>query len=246
MSHVKVQMRTDDEVTCPACLEGKVWQRCARCSGSGEREAGDLCSSCLGAGEVEVGPCTLCSGSGVVSFALMRLHSADVWTRGNKPDWQGDDGEHPGVTVFSKAMWFRVRQSGLPASAGGIVKAEALAEAELAGLVRLTARNGLQWLFHGFAWGYLGEGPSGLACVLADAMPQRFPTMADARLFVSTQSFGQPWAVNQHEAGERGLVIEPHNRKPGAAAFWKMLAHRRRRRATRRGLRLMVAKREAA
>jgi hypothetical protein len=52
--------------------------------------------------------------------------------------------------------------------------------------------------------------------------------------------------MNQHEARERGLVIEGHNRKPGAAAFWKVLVHRRRRRATRRGLRLMVARKEAA
>jgi hypothetical protein len=190
----EVQTRTEDEVACPACLDGKVWQRCARCSGSGEFED-ELCSSCLGAGEVEIGPCALCSGGGVVSFALMRLWSADAWTRANKPDWQGDDAEHPGVTVFSKARWFRVRQSGLPASAGGIVKAEGLVDPDLAGLVRLTARNGLQWLFHGFAWGYSGEGPSGLACVLADAMAQRFPTMADARLFVSSQPFERPWVV---------------------------------------------------
>jgi hypothetical protein len=50
--------------------------------------------------------------------------------------------------------------------------------------------------------------------------------------------------MNQHEAKERGLVIEGHNRKPGSAAFWKALVHRRRRRSTRRGLRLMLAMKE--
>jgi hypothetical protein len=52
--------------------------------------------------------------------------------------------------------------------------------------------------------------------------------------------------VKQHDARERGLVIEGHNRKARRAAFWKALAHRRRRRATRRGLRLMVVLREVA
>jgi hypothetical protein len=197
VSDVKVQMRTEDEVACPACLEGKVWRPCDRCGGHGVivGAAEKFCSECGGAGEVEGPTCSLCCGTGVVSFALMRLWSADAWTRANKPDWQGDDAEHPGVTVFSKAMWFRVRQSGLPTSAGGIVKAEGLSDPDLAGVVRLTARNGLQWLFHGFAWSYGGEGPSGLACVLVDAMPQRFPTMADARLFVMSQPFGEPWVV---------------------------------------------------
>lgn len=51
--------------------------------------------------------------------------------------------------------------------------------------------------------------------------------------------------MKPHDARERGLVIEPHNRKPGRAAFWKALVHRRRSRATRRGLRLMVSMRES-
>lgn len=47
----------------------------------------------------------------------------------------------------------------------------------------------------GLAWGYVGEGPAGLANVLADALPHLFPATDDARRFVLSLPQDEPWRV---------------------------------------------------
>ncbi len=55
-------------------------------------------------------------------------------------------------------------------------------------------------MFHGLAWGYGGEGPHGLAQILADAMPSQFPTFDHARRFVGRLRNGHAWNL---EVGEK-------------------------------------------
>lgn len=199
---------TRDNLACPNCFEGAVYIRCGTCGGSGQRGVLSIinptitCPDCGGAGEVrEPGPCHVCGGEGYVTYTLMRLAEADRWVRANRPEWSGDNRDHNRVTMYSMAEWFR-RRGDAPTMArawGGIVAAEAVV------LLFSQPDDGRPpWItFTGLSWGYGGEGPNGLAAVLADAFPDDFPVFDEAMAFVSRQTFGDSWTLKR---GMGGLV----------------------------------------
>ena len=192
-----------DEAYCPvrACFGGVLVGPCAPCAGKGEvydaeTRAVETCEACGGAGEEPLGDCAACGGRGIVRYAVAKLYEADRYICANSPDWLGDDADARGVTLYSLAKWWRQRSF-----LGAAVKA---AQGELrpmdddsvlpgdrtpteAVVELLDAQGKVLTTFHGFAWGYGGEGPTGLAAVLADALPQRFPTFEQARNFVMAQ-----------------------------------------------------------
>lgn len=157
-----MQQKLMDKVQCPNCFGGGLYEVCSVCAGAGEVEdaAGILvCSTCEGLGELRTGDCPLCYGSGVVSRALARLYEADKWVRANEPDWNGDDSG--GVTILSKAKWYRNRSL-----------RDSLTQARGVGdfvLLHGSGKEDASIIFGGFSWGYAGEGPNGLVDVLVDA-----------------------------------------------------------------------------
>ncbi len=152
-----------------------------------------VCPVCEG----KAGDCNLCGGIREISLALSRLYDADQYVRGHSPDWSGRNEDHDGVTAYSLAEWFR-------RSWGGSGETELLDPRAAAGFfaddtgdeqrVIVTASEG-EIIFYGFSWGYGGEGPSGLAAVLADA--GFFDTLAEARTWIASQDGDQPWELNR-------------------------------------------------
>lgn len=138
--------------------------------------------------------CRLCGGSGRVTRALREIYSAHRLARALAPEWRGaDDQQRPGVTIFSLAAYYRRRRflRGKVVSARGRPGHE-----EAFGVVELVDGDGRPLTaLRGLAWGYGGEGPSGLAAILADALPGLFPTMEDARRFVMALPQDEPWAI---------------------------------------------------
>jgi|GEM_PF-2323724 len=138
--------------------------------------------------------CRLCSGSGTVTMALERIYSAHRLARVLAPDWRSaDDRQRPGVTTFSLAAYYRRRRF----LRGKVVAARGRpGHDEAFGIVELVDKDGRPLIaLHGLAWGYAGEGPAGLANVLADALPHLFPTTGDARRFVLSLPQDEPWRV---------------------------------------------------
>lgn len=143
--------------------------------------------------------CRLCRGAGDVPRALAHLYEAHRLARAIAPEWRSsDDSARPGVTVYSLAAYYRRRRHlqgkverarGRPAGAG-----------EACGVVELLDGEGnVLARYHGLAWGYLGEGPAGLAAVLADLFPAAFPTYEAARRLVASLPQGEPWAAPPEE-----------------------------------------------
>lgn len=196
-----------DQVYCPdnRCIDGKLCERCPVCQGDGEEPRGEGCGNCGGLGEVNAGTCGVCDGKQVVSFALRRLYEADRWVSSNQPDWDGDNASHPGVTLFSTAHWYRKRKEWGPRVAsvtGGFLRTPDpdgfYATMEMGSpfthAVQLLDENDVVLItFWGFAWGFGGEGPNGLAAVLADALPSRFETFEAAMQFVSSRAQNEKW-----------------------------------------------------
>jgi len=198
---------------CPDCFEGTVWEPCAACGGNGCDPAGTEkdCPKCEGAGEQPMTSCATCYGRGTVSFALMRLAEADSWVRASAPEWDGDNHSHDGVTMFSMAEWFRRRRG---------FEAQAVEAGDLNGdyVVRLGGNEGFLKRpavieFTGFSWGYGGEGPTGLAAMLADAFPHDFASFDVALAFVNRQPFGSTWRFQLGD-GPNGDVLR---KKAGGA-----------------------------
>ncbi len=186
----------------PDCWDGKIMKPCSHCDGQGygiDEGESWTCSECDGAGQVSVGSCSMCGGTGQITMALVRLYEAQrrVWAQ--HPEWAGDDKERPGCTDFSMAKYYRLRD-GLHHGVVGVEGKPAgeTGAAEVTLLIRIGPMRGLKTVtFHGFAWGYGGEGPRGLACVLADAMPQRFESVDAARRFLAGLDIGQPWKLGR-------------------------------------------------
>lgn len=179
-----------DETYCPDCYEGLIETPCV-CTQGGRYPADEDCGACNGTGCGPSERCSLCQGEGVVTLAVMKLRDADRWVRANEPDWDGDDASHPGITVFSKAKWWRMR-----GTFGPVRMARSRPyEDDVWGAVELVGDGGKTVKFLGFAWGYPGEGPTGLAAVLADAMPERFPTFQAARQFVCGLPQHDAWSL---------------------------------------------------
>ncbi len=138
--------------------------------------------------------CHLCDGSGAVTPALERIYSAERLARVLAPEWRGtDDRQRPGVTTFSLAAYYRRRRF----LRGRVVAARGRpGHDEAFGIVELLDKDGRPLIaLHGLAWGYVGEGPAGLANVLADALPHLFPTSDDARRFVLSLPQDKLWRV---------------------------------------------------
>lgn len=147
---------------CLKCKDGRVKETCSDCSGTGGEHGfpGQDCKTCHGEGEFDAGPCPVCKGTCEASLEVLKLAYAYNWVTRNHPDWDGDDADHPGVTMYSQAKWWRQRDT-----FGKVVQACGFAD----GCVTLMNELGFSAVFLGFAWGYNGEGPNGLATVLIDA-----------------------------------------------------------------------------
>lgn len=196
-----------DRHACPLCYGGELWEKCDACGGIGEipaRQADSAaltttrCTVCGGAGEVVTRKCDLCS-KGFVTAALMRLAEAEKHVRGQEPNWSGDNRDHDGITVYSMAEWFRRRGDLLDVRAAAGFFEDDEARVILTGRSRATVAAGRRdygdVTFTGFAWGYGGEGPNGLAAVLADA--GFFASLDEALGWIARQDFGQPWELSR-------------------------------------------------
>ncbi len=100
---------------------------------------------------------------------------------------------HPGITDFSLAAYYRRR----PHLRGRVAAARGRPQEEgCFGIVELLDHAGHPLaVYRGFAWGYGGEGPSGLAALLADALPAAFPSYEEAFRFVSSLPQEEPWTI---------------------------------------------------
>jgi hypothetical protein len=187
-------VRTDERM-CPNhdCYEGHLLKPCSTCSGEGlvSGESGaSTCPDCY-EGQVDAGPCDLCKGVGVITYALSRLYEADQFVLRNDPDWDGDDASRSGVTIYSLAKWFRQREELGPKVHRAHTRRE---DEEL--VVALEDDRGQELVvFRGLSWGYGGEGPRGLATILADVLSKQFPTIAEAMRFAQSQGVGIGWAT---------------------------------------------------
>lgn len=178
-------------VTCPEdqCEGGEEWRECPCVLGP----PSVVCLTCGGLGQIRVGVCALCVGKGEITLPLAHLYEADLWVRRNDPGWKGSDMDHPGITVYSQAYWFRERGR----LRGEVVSVLGSIGPQQEPIVALFGehRNMLLKL-RGFAWGYGGEGPTGLADVLCDiseGLPTSFPAYESARLFVGGLPGDKGW-----------------------------------------------------
>ncbi len=139
-------------------------------------------------------PCPLCRGTGWVTPALVEIYDAYRRATAHEPQWSGaDDSIHPGITMFSLAAYYRRRPylRGRAAAARGRPREEGCF-----GVVELLDQAGRPLaVYRGFAWGYGGEGPSGLAALLADALPDLFPSYEEAFAFVHSLPQEEPWTT---------------------------------------------------
>lgn len=176
---------------CPdrACFEGKLYRPCLTCGGGNEPEDA-ACPDCRGSGEAPVITCPTCEGAGEMPRAFCRLWEADQQVRRTAPAWGGDNGDHPGITAFSQADYFRRRAD--------------LRQTQIAvGLLRQgepvvlldTLPPGLVAAFTGFAWGYGGEGPNGLADLLTDA--GFFPSLDEALAWIGARDGTRRWTLRK-------------------------------------------------
>lgn len=143
-------------------------------------------------------PCSLCKGAGQVTRALAQVYTAHRLARAIAPEWNStDDSLRPGITIFSLAAYYRRR----PYLRGKAARARGRPQGtECFGVVELLDREGRPLAaYRGFAWGYGGEGPSGLAALLADAFPGAFPSLDDALRFVISLPQEEPWTTPQEE-----------------------------------------------
>lgn len=174
-----------NEVGCPACYDGEVWERCSRCNGAGEIEDG-VCPACEGGGETKhPDPCKLCDATGKVTRACEHIYSA--WKRTNAVD---DD---RGCTQDSLARYFRERDY----LRRNTQTVRARRHPDVFGRVELVdpgARVLIALL--GLAWGYGGEGPNGLADIIADLGffdSDRFKAIS----YVADQPQNEGWTLSR-------------------------------------------------
>lgn len=182
-------MVREEWVTCSACFGGQVCEECVACQGHGS--VGDeACTECSGSGEGPSHTCGRCGGVGELPLALCRLIEADEYVRRQDSQWDENDSaqEHPGVTVYSLAKWYRKRNAfGLVHILQGVIDDFGVAE------VWLFSNQGKFLHLRGFAWGYGGEGPSGLAVVMTDI--GTFPSTERALQWVARQPQNKNWVL---------------------------------------------------
>lgn len=108
--------------------------------------------------------CVLCDGTGIISPAVSELHQAYLHAERHDPEWNGDDASRRGFTRYTLAMWYR---SDFPWAA--VDRFEGAYEAQNGGwfVAYAVLCNGLRIGLHGVSWGFRGEGPRGLAAVIA-------------------------------------------------------------------------------
>jgi hypothetical protein len=126
-------------------------------------------------------------------FHIQRLQEADRYVRQNHPDWDGDETETVGITAYSKAKWYRNR--GMRSQVNAVLCYE---NKEGNCCVELLDEKGkLLLTLAGMSWGYGGEGPNGLACVLADIFPEKFPNQRTALEEVARHPMNETWTVRR-------------------------------------------------
>jgi len=166
--------QTKELVTCPACW-GSGFE-----PGNVEDETG-----CVDA-------CIACDGTGSVFWPLARIYDAGREILRSDPQWwakETSNFDHPGISLYSLADWLRRRTQYRP-----VLRVEGRRRFDGTALVNVKA-GARNFVMAGLEWGYLGEGPRGLAAVLGDCFPDRFPTQADAELYVMGLFRDIPWRI---------------------------------------------------
>jgi len=196
-----------ERVPCPnawagACRAGRRIIRCLSCGGSGARpDGGGDCPTCGGAGEEDYGLCPVCLGDGDVTLAQARLVEAYQQLGRVDRNWSGDDAERPGVTRYSLAMWARRREQ-LRHLVWGARGRPALGNPRFTHVVELIDAEGRRLVsFHGFNWGYGGEGADGLAVIMADC--GFFESLAVAYAWASDLPAGDAWYYGSRQVDRR-------------------------------------------
>lgn len=161
------------ECGCNKCQgAGETFKECKRCAGSGDMMpySDDGCAECDCTGEVSEGICTLCQGKIVITKALACIYEGYKQIIRHEPEWKGD--EPGGVTCYSLAKYFRNRQL-LQDKTVRIVGRVDVQEFSSNLVEFFDSQGNLLEHFTGFSWGYGGEGPNGLRCVLSDVWPNK-------------------------------------------------------------------------
>lgn len=164
------------------------YERCPQCGGKGVRQGGRNCPTCDGAGEVlSTKPCPVCGGQGEISLPLMRLKDADKYFSLNHPEIKGDIPEdHTYSTQESLAAWYRMRGHTTAREVFGTISGN---DDYIVGI----RTNRGTYRFRGLSWGYGGEGPHGLATILADI--GSFDSEEAAIDWVMRQPQGKGWVL---------------------------------------------------
>lgn len=153
-----------------------------------------------------MGVCPACRGKGEITQAFGRVREAAKRMKQTDPDFREETPDQYGTTDYSLAAYFWHR--GLYGRDGEAPNVRLVRGRPAVGSVAaghevdvffVTPREGVgpevyaKKTYRGFCWGYGGEGPSGLAAVLADL--GLFPTLEDARRFVASLPMEDPWVL---------------------------------------------------
>lgn len=145
-------------------------------------ELSENCPECDGLAFRE--GCALCKGKARVSTALLRVYEANKWASENL-DWKGVPTPDitRGIPQYSMAMWLRRR---------GEFSVELVMASRVNGLPQVVLHGATrkELVLDGVEWGYAGGGPSALAAILADALPNRFASEAEAKAWVGSRPSG--------------------------------------------------------
>lgn len=180
---------TQDQSHCPNrdCFDGHI---IIGCDGNGC--GNENCKACED-GIFNEANCNVCRGTSVVSCAFAKLYEAEHYVRRHEDNWDGNDASRPGVTMYSLAMWYRQRETREPLTAQGIID-------DYSGhlvMLKDPKHADAPLVLHGVSWGYGGEGPTGLAAVLADT--GFFRSFEDARRWVAAQPGNKTWKLDWME-----------------------------------------------
>lgn len=153
----------------------------------------DGCAECDCTGEVISGVCLLCEQKGKITKALARIYKGYKQVTDNNPTWDKTT-EPGGVTAYSLALYFLHRielQYECVHIVGSTEKPEFYSN-----IVEFLDQSG-KILLHltGFAWGYTGEGPNGLAAVLRDVWPDE--SLAGKRAVPHNTPMEQGWDIRK-------------------------------------------------
>ena len=143
------------------CFERTLYCVCSTCNGEGSFPNGRVCPHCHG-GEIVDGTCSMCNGTGEIKMSTGHVYEA--WKRESRADDYHSGVDRPGITQSSLALWWERR-----IAFGTIVAVRARPEEDGAfAAIEVLNADGDVLKFKGLSYGYGGEGPHGLAAILAD------------------------------------------------------------------------------